>query len=230
MPGLAEGGVGFEMADHAVASNKTGGQSLASAVSAHLSVFTTSSVFRQNTTEGFQESCNVARRRGLWVNLQSERAYWQRIDEQARRAAERREAKEARDRERARRDARRQAVADERERNRLYHEDCKAEAAAKTADLQIRIAELDSVLTAGLHEESGISFASFKRTVEIPRPRRPHQPAEAPTATTVIRAAAVHVLALCSCWEPWPQRDNACGHSARHQARDKNIVLLSSGL
>jgi restriction system protein len=105
---------------------------------------------------------------GVWADLQRERAYWQRIDEQARRAAERREAKEARDREQARRATRRQAVADERERRRLYIEDRKAEAAGMAADLQSRIAELDSVLTAGLHQGPGASFASFKHTVEMP--------------------------------------------------------------
>jgi Pentapeptide repeats (8 copies) len=111
----------------------------------------------------------VAKRRGLWAELQRNRAHWQRLEQQARRAAERREAKEARDREQARRDAIRQAAADERERKRLYIEDRNAEAAAMAADLQIRMAELDSVLTAGLHQAPpGISFASLKHTVEMP--------------------------------------------------------------
>jgi restriction system protein len=110
----------------------------------------------------------VAQRRRPWADLQRERAYWQRIDEQARRAAERREAKEAQDRERARRAAMRQAVADERERKQLYIEDRKAEAASMAADLQSRIAELDSILTASLRRDPSVSFASFKRTVEMP--------------------------------------------------------------
>jgi restriction system protein len=40
--------------------------------------------------------------------------------------------------------------------------------AAMAADLQSRIAELDSVLTAGLHQGPGVSFALFKHTVEMP--------------------------------------------------------------
>jgi restriction system protein len=111
----------------------------------------------------------VAKRRGLWAELQREHAIRQRLEQQARRAAEQREAKKARDREQARRAAIRQAAADERERKRLYIEDRKAEAAAMAADLQIRVAELDSVLTARLHQAPGISFASLlKRTVEMP--------------------------------------------------------------
>jgi restriction system protein len=115
-----------------------------------------------------QRNADVAKRQGLWAKLQSERANRLRLEQQARRAAERREAKEARDREQARRAAIRQAVADERERKRLYVEDRKAEAAAMTARLQIRIAELDSVLTAGLHQGPLVSFASLNNAVEMP--------------------------------------------------------------
>ena len=110
----------------------------------------------------------MARRRGLWAELQRNRAYRQRLEQQARREAERREAKEARDREQARRAAIRQAAANERERNRLYIEDRKAEAEAMAADLQNRIAELESVLTDGVRWRPTVSFASFKRTVEMP--------------------------------------------------------------
>jgi restriction system protein len=110
----------------------------------------------------------VARRRGLWAELQRERAYRQRLEQQARREAERREAKEARARDQAERAAIRQAIADERERNRLYFEDRKAEAEAMAADLQNRIAELESVLTDGIHWRPTVSFASFKRTVDMP--------------------------------------------------------------
>ena len=106
----------------------------------------------------------MAKRRSPWAEFQRERAYWQRVEEQARRAAKRREAKEARDREQARRAAIRQAEADERERTRLYIEDCKAEAEAKAADLQVRVAALDSILT---DQGPGVSFASLKHTVEM---------------------------------------------------------------
>jgi restriction system protein len=110
----------------------------------------------------------VAKKRSVWAELQRERASRQRLEQQARRAAERAVAKAARDREQARRGAIRQAAANERERKRLYIEDRKAEAAAMTADVQARIAELDAVLTGGLHQRSGVSFASLKHTVEMP--------------------------------------------------------------
>ena len=110
----------------------------------------------------------MAKRRSLWAELQRERANRQRLEQQARRAAERWETKEARDREQARRAAMRQAAADERERKRLYIDDRKAEAAAMAVELQGRVAELDSVLTAGLQHGPGVSFASLKHTVEMP--------------------------------------------------------------
>jgi restriction system protein len=100
--------------------------------------------------------------------LQRERANRQRLEQQARRSAERTDAKAARDREQARRAAIRQAAASERERKRLYIEDRKAEAAAMVADLQARVAEMDSLLTAGLHQGLGVSFASLKHSVEMP--------------------------------------------------------------
>ena len=110
----------------------------------------------------------MAKRRSLWAELQRERANRQCLEQQARRSAERTDAKAARDREQARRAAIRQAAASERERKRLYIEDRKAEAAAMVADLQARVAEMDSVLTAGLHQGLGVSFASLKHSVEMP--------------------------------------------------------------
>jgi restriction system protein len=109
----------------------------------------------------------VAKKRSLWAELQRERANRQRIEQQARRTAERAETKAARDREQARRAAIRQAAASERERKRLYIEDRKAETAAMVADFQARIAELDAVLTAGLHQGPGVSFSSLKHMVEM---------------------------------------------------------------
>jgi restriction system protein len=110
----------------------------------------------------------VAKRQSLWAELQRERANRQRRERQQRLAVERWEAKQARDFEQAQRATKRQAAADERERKRLYVEDRKAEAAAMAADVQARIAELDSVLTDGLHQGPGVSFASLKHSVEIP--------------------------------------------------------------
>lgn len=110
----------------------------------------------------------MAKKRSLWAELQRERANRQRLEQQAFRAFEREEAKAARDREQAQRATVRLAAANERERKRLYVEDRKAEAAAMAADVQARIAELDAVLTGGLHQQSGVSFASLKHMVNMP--------------------------------------------------------------
>jgi len=110
----------------------------------------------------------VAKRRGLWAELQRDRAERQRRELQARRAAAQSAAKLAREHDLARRAARRQAAASERERKRLYVEDRKAEAAAMAADLQARVAELDSVLTAALQQRSVVSFAALKHQAEMP--------------------------------------------------------------
>jgi restriction system protein len=104
-------------------------------------------------------------RRSLWAEFQRERANRQRREQQARREAERRSVKEARDREQAARAAMQRAAADQRERDRLYIEDRKAQAEAMADDLQTRIAELDSVLTAALHQGPGVSLAAL---VEMP--------------------------------------------------------------
>jgi restriction system protein len=110
----------------------------------------------------------VVKRQNLWAELQRERADRQRRERKERQALERWETQQTRDDERARRAAIRQAAADERERKRLYIEDRKAEAAAMAADLQARIAELDPVLTAGLHQGPGVTFASLKHSTEMP--------------------------------------------------------------
>lgn len=119
----------------------------------------------------------MARNRSLWTELQRDRANRQRLEQQARRAAERAHAKAVREREQARRAGIRQAAASERERKRLYIEDRKADAAAMAAELQARIAQLDSVLTAGLHRGPGVSFASLKHSAEMP----PFDPGELDT-------------------------------------------------
>jgi restriction system protein len=110
----------------------------------------------------------LTKRHSLWAELQRERANRQRLEQQARRAAERAHAKASRDREQAQRAAVRKAAASERERKRLYIEDRKAEAAAMVADLQACDAELESVLTTGLHQGPGVSFASLKHSVNMP--------------------------------------------------------------
>jgi restriction system protein len=100
--------------------------------------------------------------------LQRERANRQRLELQARRAAERAVEKAARERDQARRAALREAAANEKERKKLYIEDRKAEAAMMAADLQSRVAELESVLAGGLRREPGVTFSSLKRTARMP--------------------------------------------------------------
>lgn len=110
----------------------------------------------------------MARRRSVWTELQRDRANRQRLELQARRAAVQAAVQAERQREQAGRAAARRMAANDRERKRLYVEERKAEAATMVSDLQARLAELDSVLTAGVLRQPDVSFASLKRTVEIP--------------------------------------------------------------
>ena len=73
-----------------------------------------------------------------------------------------------RDHEQATRAAARQATADVKERKRLYVEARKAEAASMASELRDRIAELDSVLTAGVRQHPLVTFASLKHAPGYP--------------------------------------------------------------
>ncbi|MEV0403017.1 restriction endonuclease [Actinoallomurus sp. NPDC050550] len=110
----------------------------------------------------------MAKRRGVWAELQRERARKQRLAQQAYRASVQAAKKAEREREQAQRAAARRAAQNERERKRLYIEDRKAEAADLAADLRERIEELDSVLTAGVRRRPDASFTSLKRTLQPP--------------------------------------------------------------
>ncbi|GAA0365888.1 restriction endonuclease [Actinoallomurus spadix] len=110
----------------------------------------------------------MAKRRGVWADLQRERARRQRLEQQAYRAAAQAAKKAEREREQARRAAARQAAQDERERKRLYIEERKAEAADMAADLRDRVEELDSVLVTGVWRRPDTSFASLKHTFQPP--------------------------------------------------------------
>ena len=91
----------------------------------------------------------MAKNRGLWAELQREQARRQRQRQQTLRA-------QTQAAERARREylkaAAHQATADAKERKRLYLEARKAEAASMTSGVQTRVAELDSVLNAGVRQ------------------------------------------------------------------------------
>lgn len=110
----------------------------------------------------------MARRQGFWAELQRERANRRRLEQQAQRAAMAEAKRAAREQERRRREAERRVAENERERKRIYIEQRKAEAADLVADLQARVAELDSVLVAGLATTPDVSFESMKRHIKLP--------------------------------------------------------------
>jgi restriction system protein len=110
----------------------------------------------------------VAAKRGVWADIQRERAHRQRLQQQASRAAAQAAMRAERARDQANRAAARQATVNDRERKRLYIEDRKAEAATMVSDLQARLAELDSVLIASSRRRPPMTFASLKHTVAMP--------------------------------------------------------------
>lgn len=110
----------------------------------------------------------MARRQGIWAELQRERARQQRLQQQAQRAAQQAALREARQYDQAMRAATRQAAASDRERKHLYTAERKAEAAAMTSEVQFRVAGLNSVLVAGTNRPPSLSFASLKRTLRLP--------------------------------------------------------------
>ena len=89
----------------------------------------------------------VAKRQGLWAEIQQERARRERARQRESREFQRAQAQMVREAAKAERDGKRQAAASERERKKLYIEDRKAEAAAMAADVRARLAELDGLLT-----------------------------------------------------------------------------------
>jgi restriction system protein len=110
----------------------------------------------------------VAKRHGLWAEIQRERARQERVRQRESREFQRAEALAAREAAKAERDRKRKAAAGERERKKLYVEDRKAEAAAMAEDVRARLAELDGLLTAGLRERPVVTFASLRRTDTYP--------------------------------------------------------------
>ncbi len=110
----------------------------------------------------------VAKRQGLWAEIQQERARQARNRERQFREFRQAEARAARDEAKADRDRKRQAASDERERKKLYVEDRKAEAAAMAEDVRACIAELDGLLKAGIRERPVVTFPSLRRTDAYP--------------------------------------------------------------
>jgi restriction system protein len=110
----------------------------------------------------------MAKRHGLWADLQRERARRQRLAQQLERANNQVIARARREEARAEREAAQKAAATERERKRLHVEQRQAEAEQMAVELNARMRELDTLLTAGLAAGDGPSFGSFKRTFEAP--------------------------------------------------------------
>jgi restriction system protein len=103
----------------------------------------------------------MAKRHGLWAEIQRERARQERIRQREFREFQRAGARTVREAAKAERDRKRQAAAGERERKKLYVEDRKAEAAAMAEDVGARLAELDGLLKAGIRDRPVVTFASL---------------------------------------------------------------------
>jgi restriction system protein len=110
----------------------------------------------------------VAKRQGIWAEIQRERARQARVRQQQFREFRQAEAQAARETAKAERDRHRQAVVDERERRKLYVEDRKAEAAAMAEDVRARLAELGGLLRDGILDRPVITFADLKRAGTYP--------------------------------------------------------------
>jgi restriction system protein len=110
----------------------------------------------------------VAKRQGIWAEIQRERARQARIRQQQLREVQRAEARAARESAKAERDRQRQAAADEPERKQLYIEDRKAEAAAMAEDVHSRLVELNGLLRAGLRGRPVVTFNSLRQAGTYP--------------------------------------------------------------
>jgi restriction system protein len=110
----------------------------------------------------------VAKRQGLWAEIQRERARQARIRQREFREFQRAEARTVREAAKAERDRKRQAATGERERKKLYVEDRKAEAAAMAEDVGAHLAELDGLLKAGIRDRPVVRFASLRLTDTYP--------------------------------------------------------------
>lgn len=111
----------------------------------------------------------MAKKRGLMAELQREMARRQKLQQQNLRIEAQLAGQARREHEQAQRAAARKAASDEKDRKRLHLEERKTEAADMTADLEARVAELESVLTSGIRKRALVTFSSLK-----------HEPAHPP--------------------------------------------------
>ena len=109
----------------------------------------------------------MAKRQGIWAEIQRERARQARVRQQQFREFQRAEARTVREAAKAERDRQRQAAVDERERKQLYVEDRMAEAAAMAEDVRARLAEL-MVCSGRLRDRPVVTFADLRRAGTYP--------------------------------------------------------------
>lgn len=140
----------------------------------------------------------VAKRQGLWAEIQRERTQRERNRQREVREFQRAEARGVREAAKAEREQKRQAAADDRERKKLYVEDRKAEAAAMAEDVRSRLAGLGGLLKAGVRDRPVVTFASLKRKGAYP----PFDAGELGRAIASPRLGEVR-----SCAAVWPGED-----------------------
>ena len=110
----------------------------------------------------------MAKRQGLWAEIQRERAQRERVRQREFREFQQAQSRASREAAKAERDGKRRAAADERERKKLYVEDRKAEAEDMAEDVRARLSELEGLLKAGVRDRPVLTFASLKRNVTYP--------------------------------------------------------------
>jgi restriction system protein len=110
----------------------------------------------------------MARKRNLWTEWQREVARRQRLEQQQRQATEREAKRQIQAEQQVVRGAARRAALDEKERKQLYIEDRKSEVALMVSELRDRVAELDSILPAGVRPVPAVTFVSLKRPPAFP--------------------------------------------------------------
>jgi restriction system protein len=110
----------------------------------------------------------MAKRQGLWAEIQRERAQRERARQREFREFQQAQTRASREAAKAERDGKRRAAADERERKKLYVEDRKAEAEDMAEDVSARLTELDGLLKDSVHDRPVLTFASLKRNVAYP--------------------------------------------------------------
>jgi restriction system protein len=110
----------------------------------------------------------VAKRQGLWAEIQRERAQRERTRQREFREFQQAQSRAARETAKAERDGKRRAAVDERERKKLYVEERKAEAEDMAEDVRARLTELDGLLKASVRDRPVLTFASLKRNDTYP--------------------------------------------------------------